>query len=887
MKRILVSFIVSAFATLSAMADNKSVEDTNISGTDSIYANSLMSVGQEYAYIGEFEAAEENYLRALKVWESNMDEYYPHYVSSLIELGKLYNTIADYQNAEHYLLEAIALTDSIPIPIDCEYATLLKEVGMFYYRIGDYQKAERYYLQLLEVTESLDAETCCEEIYKQCLEQLVKIYKDLEDEQKEQYYRQFLDPIKSLLFIEEFKKYFTSENTESGLRLRYKRPQLPEDTLVNVEQKIEWANAIAKDVEAEILSSIVSNVISKGNGRSVYIPSFKELEEALLNKIETCKTIYGFQHPIYIQAISELGDRYVIYKYYSKAEPYIVNSANTQKNRFIESIKFMSEKQRSDYWQTLHKQFDISLPLWTYRYHYAKPSVATYAYDNELFRKGVLLQSSDAIRRSVLESGDTTLIRQWNEMTHLRQTISALQEKTPSSPLIAEYEQRTEQLEKSITRSSAAYRENLRQWNISWDSVRAALKPNQVAIEYMSASLNEDSLMYCALLLRDTCSYPIMIPLFEVDEVREFLDMSSGAAIDAVYTYDSYGEQLSQLIWSKVLPYLNPGEVVFFAPTGLIHEMAIENLPYDATHTMGDVYNLVRLSSTRELVLKKNQLPQENATLYGGINYKMSVGDLEAQSEKYKTYALRSVSLDTIMRSYAQYLPGTKTEVEKIEKTLKGKNISVQLFTYDEANEESFKVLSGAHRNILHIATHGFYWPDTAATDPLDRCGLLFAGANIALSGRGDRLPEGVQDGILTAKEISTLDLRDADIVVLSACETGLGDITGDGVFGLQRAFKIAGAQTILMTLWKVDDDATQRLMTAFYRHLSSGQSKRQAFRRAQQEVRNYTLTETRTTSPTVTKTKSKDKTKSSTSETVTTQPYTSPYFWAGFILLD
>ena len=111
----------------------------------------------------------------------------------------------------------------------------------------------------------------------------------------------------------------------------------------------------------------------------------------------------------------------------------------------------------------------------------------------------------------------------------------------------------------------------------------------------------------------------------------------------------------------------------------------------------------------------------------------------------------------------------------------------------------------------------------------------------MTLSGHSDRLPEGVQDGILTAKEISTLDLRETDIVVLSACETAQGVITGEGVFGLQRAFKMAGAKTIMMTLWQVNDRATNLFMTSFFRHYSQGMSKRQAFRLAQQEVRNYT----------------------------------------------
>ena len=310
---------------------------------------------------------------------------------------------------------------------------------------------------------------------------------------------------------------------------------------------------------------------------------------------------------------------------------------------------------------------------------------------------------------------------------------------------------------------------------------------------------------------------------------------------------------------------------------------------------MGDVYRMVRVSSTRELVLDKKAIPYQTATLYGDIDYSLKdTSIMMANAERYRDIAEVSIidlSGDTIQRSFAKNLPGTKKEIDSIKPILESLNINATVYAKDTACEESFKALSGKKQNILHVATHGFYWKnDTLKKNPLDRCGLLFAGANTALGGHASILPEGVDDGILTAKEISNLDFRTTDIVVLSACETGLGDITGEGVFGLQRAFKMAGAQTILMTLWKVNDDATQRLMAAFYRHLSSGQSKRQAFRNAQQDMRNYTVTEERKNASSASdkyKNKGKTTTENAVIETTTTQPYSSPYYWAGFILLD
>ena len=188
-------------------------------------------------------------------------------------------------------------------------------------------------------------------------------------------------------------------------------------------------------------------------------------------------------------------------------------------------------------------------------------------------------------------------------------------------------------------------------------------------------------------------------------------------------------------------------------------------------------------------------------------------------------------------------------------------------------------------QNIVHIATHGFYYKnddnrkmqkagldfltnnrDSLIKDDqeisLMRSGLLFSGCSNRL--QGISIPEGVDDGILLAKEIASLDLRGLELVTLSACETGLGDITSEGVFGLQRAFKKAGAKSILMSLWKVDDNATRMFMDEFYRNfVSLKKSKIESLHAAQNFVRNYEDTMTHS------------------------KIYDNPKYWAAFILLD
>jgi CHAT domain-containing protein len=182
-----------------------------------------------------------------------------------------------------------------------------------------------------------------------------------------------------------------------------------------------------------------------------------------------------------------------------------------------------------------------------------------------------------------------------------------------------------------------------------------------------------------------------------------------------------------------------------------------------------------------------------------------------------------------------------------------------------EGTEAAFKSLSGQGQRLIHIATHGFFYNETDSTfarfnlgdNPMVRSGLFLAGADNKWY--GDGIPHGVEDGFLTSLEISNLDFRGLDMVVLSACETGKGNIKGDGVFGLQRGFKMASANSILMSLWKVNDEATCLLMSEFYKHwIGECRSKHDALEMAKQTLRSH-----------------KEK------------HWDNPEFWAAFILLD
>lgn len=834
------------------------------------YATSLNNLGTLYWGGGDYRKAESCYLQASEIWKTTLGERHPHYILTLHNLGIICSDLGDYQNAEKYLEQALTKRKEVYGEQHPDYAQSLLALGTLYQQQHEYAKAEPYYLQAVRVYESTVGSNHSE--YAMALSNLGTVYEKLGDFPKAADYHDRA--------CETLKKVVGDKHPSYALELN--------------------------------------------NIGTFYTDcrNYPEAEKYYLQALEIYKTVLDETHPSYAISLINLGIVYHRMHESAKAESYYRKVFDIHKKRFARSLDFMSERQRALYWNTVSPYFEKRNTRFAYECYPDKHDIATFAYDNELFLKGVLLQSSEAVKRSVAESGDTALIRQWNELQQLKQTILAMQEKHAQPADIKRYEQRAESLEKAVTLSSATYREHQRQWHITWDSVRTHLRSDEVAIEYMIAPLTEDSTMYCALLLRHGSEYPEMIPLFEEKQVASLINTASGSRITKTYSYADQGKNISRLVWSKILPRIKQGETIYFAPSGLLHQLAVEALPYDESHTMADQYNLVRVSSTREIAMSKAPIPHTTATLYGGIQYNVNADTLRAESRQYadRLVRTRSLTTDTIYRGRADYLPGTKTEVEAINAMLGKEKMTAQVFTAARANEESFKALSGTHQNILHIATHGFFWTDTdakrtdyfaqrmlrvgndiptpSAIDPLSRCGLLFAGANTALQGRSSELPEGVQDGILTAKEISLLDLRDADLVVLSACETGMGEVTGDGVFGLQRAFKQAGVQTIVMSLWPVNDAATQLLMTEFYNNwITLHQPKREAFHNAQNTVRNYTTTTVQQASNTsahqnainkIIKNKQSDNTATSDEQqTIVTQPFKEPVYWAGFVMLD
>ena len=509
-------------------------------------------------------------------------------------------------------------------------------------------------------------------------------------------------------------------------------------------------------------------------------------------------------------------------------------------------------------------------------------SMAALNYDAALFSKGLLLSTDAEMNRLIRESGDSTSLAIYEHLRIIKKQteIAAL---TGLKPRLDSLQQISDNLERQLLERCSLFGDYTRSMNIAWKDVQANLSEGDIAIEFQSfpksGQTNETS--YTALLLRKDWNAPKLIPI------------CSGSDLDKIRPAQQYTTtRLSSLIWEPLKAYLKDATDVWFSPSGALYGIALESLPQwdDETKLVSDYRRFHRLSSTRNLASHSpiSADRDRKAVVYGALKYDSGEELFEADITRYGRSSSRSLAMHDEAIDFSGFrngvapLPATLKEARNASKSLQQMNITTTLLTDSLATEGSFKALSGAGMNILHIATHGFYWSQQDAQNmsqwpafinadnslfgkryaedrSLSRAGLLFSGANRALTGAS--IPDGAEDGILTAREIASLNLHALDLVVLSACQTALGDISGEGVFGLQRGFKKAGAGSMVMSLWKVDDAATGLLMTEFYRALARGDSKQDALLYAQKKVRTH--------------------------RQGGSYPYAHPRFWAAFILLD
>lgn len=383
------------------------------------------------------------------------------------------------------------------------------------------------------------------------------------------------------------------------------------------------------------------------------------------------------------------------------------------------------------------------------------------------------------------------------------------------------------------------------QFSLNWEAIRNRLDKRDIAIEFLYTNGK-----YVALLISHDSNCPIWV---NICDERTIISLNKKTPYSNDYLHDIYN-----IIWKPLFNYLSDKSNVYFSPDCILNIIPIEAALTEHNEPINDIHNFYRLSSTKEIVKDRAPIDITEFCLFGDLNYKLN--DYSAEASQY--------SISNNSKSF----PELTFSIEEINEIIKHvpENVRTNVYTGSQGTKHQFKLLSGRGTNCLHVSTHGVF---CANVSPIEQHSLLnddferteeymsLQRAGLAMS-FDEKDIYNTHNNILTANEISELDLSNLDIAILSACKTGIGDVHGDGVFGLQRGFKKAGTRSILMCLENISSVATSVFMSAFYKNYFSGQTKVNSYKEAQKEVREY---------------------KDDNGELIFHQPY----YWASWILLD
>jgi len=832
------------------------------------YASSLNALCNIYHDQGKFEEEKQLLLDILLIRKTIHGENSLIYATTLNSLAVLYSELGDYKNSEILNLQSLNIAKTVGGEKNPKYAMFLNNLAALYFELGNYKKAESLSIQALQTVKEIFGEFHPD--YLLLLGNLAQQYSNTGryDEAEPL----FLNCLKGIKEISGEKNidYSLWLNNLAVIYMNQKKYGKAEDLY----QKAIQLHIELFGVEHPFYATLLNNL----GYLYMDIMNYSMADSLFEQSMKIRKKVFGENHPDYIVSLNNLGLLFTNIGDFSNAERFYSVAFNQTIKNTAKNFEFLSEKERNLFWETIEFYLNIGYPSFIFRF-YQESMGTSFAYKNVLFTKYLLLNTARKVQETIMNTRDSKLIHTWSQMNSIRKRINFLETQPKEYQYkLPDLEEEANQLDKLLTQKSQEYRQSKSSYQIQWQDVQNKLKEGEAAVEFSSFQYYKkgltDSTLYCVLVLKKEMKFPLMIYLFEQKQLDSLF---VGGKADANYLYASRGvetiynpvipngKKLYNLIWKPLEESLADVKTVYYSPSGTLHQVAFAALPIDTASYLCDKYNLVQLSSTRQLATSDWQSTPgqiSNATLFGGIKYdldSLEVAEIQRSiPQPTEGNISRGFVSDSTLRSGSiNFLEGTKIEVDSISLELQSQNINTTLYTGIGANEETFKSLTNQNIDVLHIATHGFFFPDIKekpeemnrfmltgeqrfrnTPNPLLRSGLFLAGGNHAW--KGEAPFPGLENGVLTAQEISEMYLPNTELVVLSACETGLGDIQGgEGVFGLQRAFKLAGAKSILMSLWKVPDASTSEMMQLFYSKWLSGMDKHEAFRETQLEMRN------------------------------------------------
>lgn len=780
-------------------------------------ATVLNNLGLVQKALGKFSESEASYKKSISIYQYLKKTNHPDYASPVNNLGELYRTMGRMQEAVNAFEEVLEVRRKMGGTEHPNYANALNNLALVEYAMGNLADAEEHFLAAKEIYRKVVGEK--HRFYANSLNSLASIYKEQGDFKKAE--TTYLECIK--IYKENYGETNDTYGTYLGqLGLIYHKMKRYDESIEVTKKALDIIrNKLGENhyncIEAEYNLAEICRDAGK----------YKEAETYYLKAIQG----YMFLIEKYFPSLSEKGKTEFYYTIYYSFETY---------NSFV--IQLMDQFPKDDHQALIEQMFN-----------------------NQLIYKSLLLKETGKAKIKVAAGNNTELKKEYEQLTKMRENI--VQQYRLSEEDIAEMkidlpalEKEANDLEQKINTASSLTVSKGDSEKKSWKDIQKALNPGEYAIEMVRTQFYKsqnwtDSVYYSAIIIDKTCSTPKIVLIknggeLENNSIKKYRTLIKSKTEDEL-SYNSF--------WKPLKSAIGNTDKIYLSPDGVYQQVNLYTLKNPETKKyLIEETSISMLTNTNYLLEKHiaSNLNKAEIFSYPDYDFIASTTDIKS-SEPLSRYGF----------AHLPELPGTKIEADAITKILETKNWKVNEHLQAEASEDAIKKI--VNPKVLHIATHGFFLQDVgenesnvigiqariAKENPLLRSGLMLAGA--ASIARDTILDNTKEDGILTAYEAANLDLAQTDLVVLSACETGLGEVhNGQGVYGLQRAFLVAGAKAVIMSLWVVDDYATQELMSNFYSEWlkdPGSENKQKAFRIAQLKLK---------------------------------EKYPEPYFWGAFVMV-
>jgi tetratricopeptide (TPR) repeat protein/CHAT domain-containing protein len=830
-------------------------------------ASSLLYIADLYVIAGLYEKAEPLYIASKEIIQKAFGEVHPEYATVLNNFGVLYESMGNYKKAESFYMESIAIKKKLLGESHVSYGAGLNNLAYLYFNIGQYEKAELLFSRALQITGTALGENNLS--YADNLDNLANVWQTLEQFSKAEtaYIRAMT--IRKNTLGENNADYAKSLNNLASLYTKLGHYKKAEPLIVK-----------AKDIWKKTLGETSADYATGINNLASFYrktqTQYVKAEALYLEAIRLRKIILGENHPFYSISQNGLALLYTQMGQFKKAEPLYLSSSNIVLQNIAGTFSILSEKEKGNF---LNDNKEIAECGNSYLYINSKAdvSIAENNYNLELGFKSLSLADTRNMLELLRNSKDTTVKKIFDQWMAVKNMLAKQYTVAPAGRRIdlKTVEAEAESLEKELNRHSSVFGNQQKTLRVTTKDIQNKLAMDEAAIEFVRFRFFNkkwtDSVIYGAYILRKNDAAPQFVPLCEKKQLQQLFDSAGNTATRLVKSFyrelntesketARLGSKMYKLIWEPLEPFLKGIKKVSYSPAGKLYGIAFHALPVDSTTILMDKYQLQQYTSTRQISFRSEvveEVKPGSIVLFGDAMFSMDSLQLVKQRKKNSNTEINSASAYISKNRGNENgvwlsLPGTAEEVKKIGQLFEENKISTQSFVQESASEDNLKALTGKQPQILHIATHGFFLPELSkkkisvtnrgnvyslAEDPLLRTGLVLAGGNYAWSGKTP--VDGVEDGIATAYEISQLNLSNTELLVLSACETALGEIKGsEGVFGLQRGFKMAGVKKMIVSLWQVPDKETGELMTSFYTYWMKGKNINESFYQAQADMR-------------------------------------------------